>query len=68
MALRARDILAVSSLFSAPVSRLLAGPAAERARAARRRARLVMDFEPGGLAFPRSGRDGGVMRTAFTGG
>jgi hypothetical protein len=56
MSRRAAAISTVSLLFSAPVSRLVPD-----ARAATKRARLVMDFEPGGLTRPVSGRPGGTM-------
>ncbi len=51
---------AVSSLFSAPLIRLV-----PLASAASSRTRLVIDLEPGRTILPLSGRPGGVMRTVF---
>ena len=59
MARSASAISRVSSLFSAPVSRLV-----PRARPASRSARLVMLFDPGGDTRPRSASAGGTTVTA----
>ncbi len=56
---RASAISRVSSLFSAPVRRLV-----PRARPASNSARLVMLFDPGGDTRPRRGPVGGTIVTA----
>ena len=60
MARRAAAISLVSSLFSAPVRRLV-----PLASAASSSARLVIDFEPGGITRPVSGRPGALIVKPF---
>ncbi|MNP12701.1 hypothetical protein D3C76_1049480 [compost metagenome] len=56
----ALDMCRVSSLFSAPVRRLV--PVAS---AASSKARLVMDLEPGGVTFPRKASACAITVTVF---
>ncbi|MNY10833.1 hypothetical protein D3C86_1438320 [compost metagenome] len=56
----ALDMCRVSSLFNAPVRRLV-----PRASAASSKARLVMDLEPGGVTFPRKAPWGTITVTVF---
>jgi hypothetical protein len=60
IAVSASAMRAVSSLFSAPVRRLV-----PFASAASSRARLVIDFEPGRASRPLSGWEIGVSLTAW---